>query len=155
MNLKFPERLNNSLGYLLNRAGKAMGGKLNRNFKAAGFEVNLEHWVVFAKLWREDGQNQQELGLQCMKDKATMTRLIDHMEKQGWLARTPDPEDRRSRLIHTTKQGTALREQLLPVVFRTLDEAATGISADELEICKRVLAQLHQNLCQEPQCDPS
>lgn len=151
MSLNFPIRLHNSLGYLLNRAGKAIAGLVSRNFKAAGFEVGLEHWVVLAKLWNQDGQNQQELGSQCMKDKATMTRLIDHMERQGWLARTPDPNDRRSRLIHTTKAGIELRESLLPIVYKSLDQASEGVNPEDLETCKRVLSQLHMNLC----CDPT
>lgn len=151
MELKFPQRLDNSLGYLLNRAGKAMGGMLSRNFKTAGFDLSLEHWVVLAKLWRQDGQNQQELGNQCVKDKATMTRLIDFMEGQGWLARTPDPNDRRSRLIHTTQSGIALRESLLPIVYQSLDQASEGIDPEELETCKRVLSRLHLNLCCDQQ----
>lgn len=52
----------------------------------------------------KDGVTQQELCNATFKDKPSMTRLIDNMERQHLVVRISDKKDRRTNLIHLTKQ---------------------------------------------------
>jgi DNA-binding MarR family transcriptional regulator len=44
-------------------------------------------------------------------DRSTLTGVIDRLEAKGLLVRTPDPNDRRARLLYLTKQGQSVFEQ--------------------------------------------
>jgi DNA-binding MarR family transcriptional regulator len=137
--------LEESLGYAMGRATRALGALVNRNFAHAGYDVTCEQWSVLVNLGKKNGQSQQELaGLIC-KDKTSVTRLIDNMEKHSLVVRIPDKNDRRQKLIYLTKKGQDLQAKLVIVIQKTLLEAQKSIKMKDLEICKSVLHQLYEN----------
>ena len=62
-------------------ATTAVARRLQKNFRQAGLEITIEQWSVLYHLWKEDGLSQQELGNRTFRDKASITRLIDNIEK--------------------------------------------------------------------------
>ena len=137
--------LEESLGYAMGRATRSMGALVNRNFAHAGFDVTCEQWSVLFNLGKKNGQSQQELaGLIC-KDKTSVTRLIDNMEKHNLVVRIPDKNDRRQKLIYLTKKGQDLQEKLRVVIYKSQLEAQKSIKINEIEICKSVLNHIYEN----------
>ena len=59
-------------------------------------------------LIEEDGLSPKELGIRCVIDKSTITSLLGKMEKQGFIKRTDDPEDKRTVNIWLTEAGRVL-----------------------------------------------
>ena len=137
--------LEESLGYAAGRAARALGTRLNRNFAEAGYDVTCEQWSVLVNLWQKNGQSQQDLAGTTCKDKTSMTRLIDNMEKHSLVVRIPDKEDRRQKLIYLTKKGRDLREKLFRIVQQTLEEAQKDIPVKDIALCKKVLHQIYEN----------
>ncbi len=137
--------LEQSLGYAMGRATRALGALVNHNFATAGYDVTCEQWSVLVNLGKKNGQSQQELaGLIC-KDKTSVTRLIDNMEKHSLVVRIPDKSDKRQKLIYLTKKGQDLQEKLVMVIQQTLEQAQNSVKAKDLETCKRVLHQIYEN----------
>ena len=138
--------LEESLGYAMGRATRSMGALVNRNFAHAGFDVTCEQWSVLFNLGKKNGQSQQELaGLIC-KDKTSVTRLIDNMEKHNLVVRIPDKSDRRQKLIYLTKKGQDLQEKLRLVIYKSQLEAQKSIKIKDIEICKDVLNRIYENI---------
>jgi MarR family transcriptional regulator, organic hydroperoxide resistance regulator len=142
-------KLEDSLGYILGRAARSMGTRLNRNFMDAGYDVTCEQWGVLVNLWHRNGQTQQELASMTCKDKTSMTRLIDGLEKRKIVVRTPDKIDRRQKHIYLTKKGKAFQQELFKIVRKTLAEAQAGIDAADMAVCKKVLGRVYENLTVE------
>ena len=137
--------LEESLGYAMGRATRSMGALVNRNFAQAGYDVTCEQWSVLFNLGKKNGQSQQELaGLIC-KDKTSVTRLIDNMEKHNLVVRIPDKSDRRQKLIYLTKKGQDLQEKLRVVIYKSQLEAQKSIKLKDIEICKEVLNRIYEN----------
>ena len=90
------------------KVSAAINRKLFRNFRQNGLEITPEQWTVLNFLWEKDGVTQQELCNATFKDKPSMTRLIDNMERQHLVVRISDKKDRRTNLIHLTKDGKEL-----------------------------------------------
>ena len=107
-----------------------------------GLDITPEQWTVLIFLWKKDGVSQQELCNATFKDKPSMTRLIDNMEKQHLVVRILDKQDRRSNLVYLTKDGKALEEQAWPIANKTLAEALQGINVRELNIAQEVLRKI-------------
>ena len=87
------------------KVSTAINRKLSRNFRQEGVEITPEQWTILLFLWEKDGVTQQELCNATFKDKPSMTRLIDNMERQHLVVRISDKKDRRNNLIHLTKTG--------------------------------------------------
>ena len=139
-------KLEDSLGYMMGRAARSMGMRLNRNFMEAGHNVTCEQWGVLVNLWRRNGQSQQELAGTTCKDKTSVTRLIDGLEKRNLVVRTPDKVDRRQKLIYLTSKGKEFQQELLHIVEKTLNEAQQNVPAKDMDICKKVLCRVYENL---------
>ena len=75
---------------------------LNQNFKSAGIEITKEQWTVLAVLWKQDGVSQQVIADETGRDKPSTTRLLDNLEKLGYIERRPDATDRRINNIYLT-----------------------------------------------------
>ena len=97
-------------------------------------------------LWHRDGQRQQDLADFVHKDKTSITRSIDGMEKRDLVVRIPDRLDRRQKLIYLTDKGKRLREELMQVVQKTSLEAQQGIKSEHLDVFRDVLASIRENL---------
>ena len=91
------------------------------------------------------GVTQQELCNATYKDKPSMTRLIDNMERMHLVVRISDKSDRRINLIHLTKTGKELEEKARYVANRTLKEALYGLTTEELRISQNVLRKIFTN----------
>ncbi len=144
--------LEESLGYLVGRAARSLGASLNRNFHEAGYDVTCEQWSILVNLAERNGQSQQELAGVTCKDKTSMTRLIDGMEKHNLVVRVPDKSDRRQKLIYLTNKGKQFRQKLVKVTEMTLRQAEGGIHTKELAHCKDILKKIYANLIEKNSC---
>ncbi len=145
-------QIDDSLGYIVGTASRAMVNRLNRNFAEGGFDVTVEQWAILVHLWQQDGQFQQQLAICSFKDKTSITRLIDGLEKRNLVVRIPDRLDRRQKLIYLTAKGRELRGALVKIALQSLQEAQQGICPEQLAICKEVLRQVSQNLHDGENC---
>lgn len=120
--------------------------KLSRNFRQNGVEITPEQWTVLLFLWEKDGVTQQELCNATFKDKPSMTRLIDNMERQHLVVRIADKRDRRTNLIHLTKTGRELEGKARFIANKTLKEALQGLTLEELKVSQDVLRKVFTNI---------
>ncbi len=127
------------------KVSTAINRKLSRNFRQNGIDISPEQWTILLSLWEKDGITQQELCNATFKDKPSMTRLIDNMEKQHLVVRISDKRDRRTNLIHLTKTGRELEDRAFAVANQTLKEALEGVPLEELEIGQKVLKKVFTN----------
>ena len=146
--LKNP-KLEKSLGPYLGKAARVIEKRINENFEKAGKKITRNHWVVLVHLWKKDGQNQTTLCDYAGRNKTTITRTIDSLEKQNYVLRVPDSNDRRNKLIYLTHKGKQAQEALSEIMLTTLEEATAGIAPAHLDICKQVLHQVFLNLADE------
>jgi DNA-binding MarR family transcriptional regulator len=124
------------------KVSAAINRKLYRNFRQGGLEITPEQWTVLIYLWEKDGVTQQELCNATFKDKPSMTRLIDNMEKVHLVVRISDKNDRRTNLIHLTRTGKELEKRARVIANETLREALQDITIKELEVSQEVLRKV-------------
>ena len=146
MTEQFNFDINLIFAILNGKVSAAINRKLYRNFRLNGLEMTPEQWTVMIYLWEKDGVPPQELCNATFKDKPSMTRLIDNMERQHLVVRISDKKDRRNNLIHLTKTGKDVEPQARIVVSKTLKEALQGIEVKDLQISQDVLKKIFLNI---------
>lgn len=137
-----------SLVFLTNRVGRLLANDIQRRMHREIEELQTTHMGVLVDLWLRDGQRQQDLAVSLIKDKGTITRALDAMERNNVVVRVPDERDRRNKRIFLTHKGRKLREVILPHTESVQQEATCGIPEGDLETCKRVLLKMYENLNQ-------
>ena len=127
------------------KVSTAINRKLHRNFRQEGIDISPEQWTILLSLWEKDGITQQDLCNATFKDKPSMTRLIDNMERQHLVVRISDKRDRRTNLVHLTKTGRELEGKAFVIANQTLKEALQDVSLEELKIAQEVLRKIFMN----------
>ena len=134
------------IGYLINRVSRSLNKKMSQNFCSSGSDVSAQQWVVIAKLWDQDGVNQQELSRYFGKDKTGMARMLENMENNNLIVRVPDPRDKRNKLVYLTKKAKEMQNCTLAVAEESLKKAVNDIPESDVNICKSVLCKMYSNL---------
>jgi len=132
--------------FMTGKASTAIGRRLQKNFKQAGIEITIEQWSVLYHLWKTDGLSQQQLCDATFRDKPSITRLVDNLERLKLVKRNASKEDRRKNLIVLTPVGKELEEQSVEIANTTLNEALDGVTNGQIEIAKEVLQMVYDNL---------
>jgi DNA-binding MarR family transcriptional regulator len=132
--------------FITGMASTAIARRLQKNFRQEGITITIEQWSVLYHLWKQDGISQQELCLATFRDKPSITRLLDNLEKLEMVVRKPSPTDKRSKLIMLTETARGLQEKTMHIAAITLNEALEGVAATDLESAKKVLQQVYDNL---------
>lgn len=132
--------------FITGKASTAIARRLQKKFNDAGINLTIEQWSVLYHLWKEDGKSQQDLCNATFRDKPSITRLIDNLEKQNLVKRVSHDMDRRINKVHLTKQAQKLQEDTMQLAEETLNEALAGVPANQIEMCKEVLQKVYDNL---------
>jgi DNA-binding MarR family transcriptional regulator len=132
--------------FVTGKASTAIARRLQKKFNAAGLNLTIEQWSVLYHLWKQEGISQQELCNATFRDKPSITRLVDNLEKQNLVKRVPSETDRRINLIYLTKQSQKLQEESMLLAEETLNEALEFVPADKIDVCKEVLQVVYDNL---------
>jgi DNA-binding MarR family transcriptional regulator len=138
--------LENTLGYLINRCAISLKSELTLRFKQAGYDVTPEEWAILNRLWEQDGMSQNELAERTIKDKTTITRFLNQMERKGLVTRKPSQEDARFKNVYLTPNAQKLKPILIEITQGMLSGAAAGLSAQDIQTTLETLRRIENNL---------
>ena len=90
------------------------------------------------------GISQRELGDRLVVDRSNVTGLLDRLEKNGWVRRDDDPDDRRVYRVSLTPAGRALWQKITPLYLDVVAQITRELPAkrlqDGLDILRRLEA---------------
>ncbi|MFN4808574.1 MAG: MarR family winged helix-turn-helix transcriptional regulator [Bacteroidota bacterium] len=132
--------------FITGMASTAIARRLQKNFKQQGIEITIEQWSVLYHLWKKDGVSQQELCNATFRDKPSITRLLDNLEKIKLVKRIASPTDRRQNLIVLTDAARNMQGHTMEVASNTLNEALEGVVVSDVDRAKVVLQKVYDNL---------
>lgn len=136
--------LDSYLPYLLNRAGSRIATSFSERIRPLG--LTLPGWRVLAALHERDGRRMGDLSDTTSIEVSTLTRLVDSMERSGWVARRRDARDARVVALHGTAAGRRLTRRVLPLAERYEAAALAGFSAREAAALKAALRRVYANM---------
>ena len=132
------------LGYLLGQANHALYKNFDAQVRAAG--LSSIEWRVLATLHDSEPLTISQLANEVLSKQPTVTKLVQRMCEQGWLALQADAADQRRTLVTTTAAG---RRLVLPLVRKArAHEAALlrPLPAADKAALKKLLNQLATGL---------
>ncbi len=133
----------------------ALRKELSQRFEGAGYSIGPEEWAVLLVLWSKGPQSPSKLSEETIKDRTTVTRLIDAMVRKELVIRSENPMDRRRSDISLTAAGEALESQLVAIAMEMIAQVTEGVSQRDLEATSRTLQRLSSNLTSVAQGPPT
>ena len=116
--------------------------------KLRQMEVPLtpEQFILIDLLWNQGSMSQQQLADQMQKDKNSVTKLVDALERKGFVVREQNRQDRRSNTLVLTEKAEGLKHSAKQKGISILDEMLVGISEEELRSFLVTLHKLNRNM---------
>ena len=135
-----------TLGMLIGQVHRLSTKRFVQNSHTHGLEISLDQWLVLGPIWKNNGISQKDISEYCGKDKTSVTKIIDTLEKKNLVVRVTDQLDHRVKRVVLSNKGKELFLSALPVMAKTRDEVRNGISDNEIESLKDILNKIYKNL---------
>jgi MarR family 2-MHQ and catechol resistance regulon transcriptional repressor len=106
------------------------------------FDVSVSQCYALEGLVRRGGMTLNDLAAYLYLDKSTASRVVDALERKGYVDRTPHPKDRRSLLLEATAAGRTLegriRESILAEERELMADFAPEVRQAMTQLIRRL-----------------
>jgi MarR family 2-MHQ and catechol resistance regulon transcriptional repressor len=106
------------------------------------YDVSVTQCYALEALVRRGGTTLNDLAAQLYLDKSTASRVVDALERKGYMTRLPHPEDRRAVLLEATAAGRALEGKIRDSILAEERELLAGFAPDVRQAMTQLLRQL-------------
>lgn len=138
-------------GFLLTDSARLLRKLIDRRLQPLG--LSRAQWSVLAILSNHEGVSQSQISQELEIEKSTAGRLIDQVEKSGWIERRPIPGDRRLWSIHLTDQARQLLVEIERVIMHAREDMLRGLSKEQQNILTDLLRTVKLNLADALELD--
>jgi len=133
-------------GYICFNAGRMMRRVYEYyDTRLSPFNLTTAQYMVFNALWVGDGITIGELGQRVALDGSTITGILDRMEKNGYVERRPNADDRRSALVFLTAKAREVGPQIIKFADELNSVIRKNFPAQDMAVFERVLRKLAQS----------
>ncbi|WP_431305583.1 MarR family winged helix-turn-helix transcriptional regulator [Sediminicoccus sp. BL-A-41-H5] len=132
------------IGYLITDVARMMRAAFDRRARQIG--LTRPQWQVLSRLHRYPGITQTELAEMLEMERATAGRMLDRLERRGWLVRRPDPADRRVNRLHLTAEADGIQAEMGRIATEFLDEMMGGLADEERAVLTAMMERVKQQL---------
>ena len=139
--------LDNHLPYLVNRVGAKVAAIYTEETLVRE-RLSVEMWRVLAALAHEGNLRQVDLSTRTSLDTSTMSRIVGRLVHMGLVTRSRSKTSSREVVVALSPQGDALVTRLIPIALDLEGSAIAGIPAKDVQVLKRTLRQVFENLTQ-------
>lgn len=124
--------LSKEIAVYLNLAACKLKQYTSAMLRQSNIGLTPEQFLVIDILWNQGPMSQQKIADSIRKDKNSVTKLVDALEKKELVRREQDSRDHRSKIITLTKKAEGMKLDAKEKGISMLDSMLEGISEDEL-----------------------
>lgn len=106
------------------------------------FGLTGAKWKIITVLSIKEGITQKHIADMLFVEAPTLVSVIDKMEKDGYVKRESDSNDRRNNLIFMTKKSKDIVDPIIESILEIRNMGLNKISKKDMEAAKKVLAQI-------------
>lgn len=121
---------------------KYFAKELTRN----GINLTPEQYLVMDILWDAEVMSQQAIADIIQKDKNSVTKFIDSLEKKGLVYRQVNKTDRRVNNIVVSEEGMKLKAKTTEVAIGMMRNVLKNIKEEDLMVLDKVMNQIKENI---------
>lgn len=135
-----------TIGYLIADLSRLYGRVFDR--RAAHLGLTRVQWRALKRIHQAEGITQTALADLMDMEPIAVGRVIDRLQKAGFVERRSDPNDRRVWRLHLSSQSTQIMDAIEQVSAGVREDSVAGVEPNELQIALKVLSQIRETLSQ-------
>ncbi len=135
-----------STGFIVKSTAKAFESAFDQQLRRKADITVAQSRVIGTLAVVKDGMTQKEIACTIGIEAPTIVPIIDKLEEQGIVIRRPDDNDRRNNMIFLTGKSETKWELIIECAHELEKVSHQGLSEEELEITKRTLRKIAQNV---------
>ena len=139
------DRLQDVLFYSLESASKAYRRFAQARLNESGIDITIDQWLVLKAIHESPDITLQQVGAAVFKDFASVTRIVQLLERKKLLSRKPHPNDGRRSELMLSAAGEALIRKVEPIAQANRRHALGGIDAEKVARLREVLKRIVEN----------
>lgn len=129
---------------LLNRINRNI--RKIKNKEMAKYELKSSHISCLYYLYTADDLTSKDLCERCEEDKATISRSLDYLEKNGYIICKSETKKRYNATFELTDRGLRAGKRIADKISSVLDEISVGISEEDRAVFYRSLNIISENI---------
>ena len=133
-----------SFGFLIHDVSRMMRNWFDARAQHLG--LTRAQWRVLIQVSAREGASQRELAEILEIDTVTLGRHIDRLERDDWLERRPDPNDRRVWRLHLTPAARPTLDEMEELALELHEAALAGLSDEERATMTAALTRIKANV---------
>lgn len=131
---------------LIEKTLKQIRKFIQRELLKKGFDISAEQLSLLNSCFENPNQTQIQLAETIVKDPASVTRMIDILERKGFITRKSVNNDRRSYGICLTESGTTMITSIQPLYRDMLKYSLKNVSPTGQKLFPEILERMYLNL---------
>jgi DNA-binding MarR family transcriptional regulator len=136
----------NVIGFVVSQAGYRLARALDEVIANLGSDIRPREFPILNRLHQHGALNQVQLAELTYKDRPAITRMLDRLIARKLVSKVPDPLDRRAFVVSLTPSGSALRNNIVPLIVERLQSACGGIPQKHIDITVATLKQISSQI---------
>ncbi|AZI34764.1 MarR family winged helix-turn-helix transcriptional regulator [Caenibius tardaugens] len=133
-----------SVGYLLSDCARHIRRRFDERMREVGVTGAQARLLMI--LAADEGRQQTHYASVLEVEPITLCRMVDRMVEADLIERSPDPNDRRARLLSRSDKARALEPVLQEKIDQLVDDIQSPFTSDELQILHRLLSRMGEQL---------
>ncbi|GGG06018.1 MarR family transcriptional regulator [Dokdonia pacifica] len=114
--------------------------------RSHGIDITIEQWLVLNVINDNETTNQIFIGEKLVKDKPTISRMVNQLDKKGFIIKTSSSSDSRQVSLSISKKGKTLIHNLQPIIEGIRLKGLQELSEKESQHIKSILNKIQKNL---------
>lgn len=137
-------KLDDTLGYILNRVARKIHYQLNDLFK--GWGITVDQWIALRFIAEDGPLCQKSLAEKLEKNPNTIKAMVDQLSKRELIHREPDENDKRLMVLTLSDKGRSLISEIEPKEEEINTCVTNGLTEEEERTVIRLLRKLEETV---------
>ncbi|WNJ17676.1 MarR family winged helix-turn-helix transcriptional regulator [Pontibacter sp. G13] len=146
MQLRKDLRLEEAVYFQIDRTIRRVRQYSQQQFQRYNFDLTIDQWIIFKQVGEGDGVSLVSIADNTFKDPASVTRIVDALQKKGLVEKRMNPNDRRKFDVYLTEEGSTVLTSMIPRVVDIRAKGLSGIPEEELNAMSKVLSKIYENV---------
>lgn len=139
-------KLENVVNHRISMLAVLMKRQVYQLIAANNLKITPDQWVVMYYLWQENGLSVGEIARRSKKDFANVTRIVDKLERTGYVNKLKSKEDGRISRVFIQPKADEIKSDIQDCWKQASDIALAGVSPAEQEQLMEILIKIENNI---------
>lgn len=134
-----------TLGRLLSVTARAWRREMDNLLKPMG--MSQARWLVLLALSEQaDGEPQRDLAAYLNIEGPTLVRVLDKLEKEGWVERREFPPDKRCKTVHLCEKAQPMLKKITATATQLRQQLLEDLPPEDIKTCCNVIETIRSKL---------